>query len=227
MSHADAETLGRLHHLIIKSLVERGHPPVVDELSRELATDAAPWLDRLVAEHGVVLHPGTHEIWIAHPFSASPTAVWIDRGDRGWWAPCLWCALGIATLAAPRATIHTRFAGESEPAVLALADGTITPSVLVHFAYPARDAWRNVVHWCASVLPFRDRDQVVAWSTRHAIPHGDVVPIDRVMALARVWYGGHLDPAWRKWTGEEAKQIFAGVGLTGAHWALPSSGERF
>jgi len=219
-------SIGRVHHLIVRSFVDRGVAPSLAELSRELGSDAAPVLDELAAAHGVVLHPGTHEVWIAHPFSASPTAVWVDRGDRGWWAPCLWCALGIVTLAAPRATIHTRFGGEAEPCVLEIADA-IAPAISVHFAYPARDAWHNVVHWCASVLPFRDAAAVPIWCARHAIPRGDIVPGDRVLALARAWYGRHLDEDWRKWTTTEAQQIFASVGLTGAHWALPSSPERF
>ena len=215
-----SDAIGRLHHQIVKSFVDRGHPPRLGEL------DAAH-LDELAAAHGVVLHPGTRAIWIAHPFSASPTAVWVDRGDRGWWAPCLWCAFGIVTLAAPRATIHTRFGGESEPAVIEVADGVITPPVHVHFALPPREAWDNVVHWCATVLPFRDASDVDGWCARHAIPRGELVPIDQVQALARAWYGRHLDEDWRKWTTTEARAIFASVGLQAAHWALPSSGERF
>ena len=214
------EAIGHLHHLILRSFVDHGHAP-------RLGADAAPLLDELAAAHGVVLHPGTHEIWIAHPFSASPTAVWVDRGDRGWWAPCLWCAFGIVTLAAPRATIHTRFGGESEPAVIEVADGVITPAVSVHFALPPREAWNNVVHWCATVLPFRAPADVDAWCTRHAMPRGEIVPIDQVHALARAWYGRHLDERWRKWSTTEAREIFASVGLQAAHWALPSSGERF
>jgi hypothetical protein len=51
--------------------------------------------------------------------------------------------------------------------------------------------------------------------------------VDRVLALARRWYGDYLAPAWRKHTVSEARAIFAEVGLTGAHWELPESGARF
>jgi hypothetical protein len=83
------------HHQIIASFVEHGHPP------NDLDPAA---LDALAADHGVVLHPNSHRIWVAHPFSATPTATWVEDGARGWWAPCLWCALGIAALCAPAAT---------------------------------------------------------------------------------------------------------------------------
>jgi hypothetical protein len=54
-----------------------------------------------------------------------------------------------------------------------------------------------------------------------------VVPIARVLELARLWYGGHLAPDWCKWTVPEAQQIFSRVGLIGSHWDLPATGERF
>jgi hypothetical protein len=48
-----------------------------------------------------------------------------------------------------------------------------------------------------------------------------------VLALARRWYGGHLDPAWRKHTVAEAAANIGAVGLTGDHWQLPSGDGRF
>lgn len=213
----------RVHHEILQGFVERGHPPRLPE-------EAHPALRQLEAEHGVVLHPGTTEVWIAHPFSASPTAVWVERreADRGWWAPCLWCAMGVVALAASDATIHVRFGGEAE-AVAIRVDGAarVAPDACVHFPLPVRDAWNNVVHFCASVLPFRSEGDVAAWSQRHDLPRGAVVPLAQVLELARVWYGNHLAPDWRKWTVAEAQQIFTRVGLVGSHWQLSGAGERF
>jgi len=222
---------GRVHQRVIASFVERGRPPSLSELADELAAPAdavADALHRLEAEHGVVLHPGSTDVWIAHPFSASPTGVWVKGEARGWWAPCMWCALGVAVLAAPEATIHARHGGEAEPAVFTVEAATrISPAAVVHFPIPVRRAWDNVVHWCATVQPFRAAEDAAAWSARHGLAPGDAVPIDRVLALARVWYGRHLDPAWRKWTIEEARAMFAGAGLTSPIWDLPSASGRF
>lgn len=211
-----------VHHAIIDAFIEHGRPPA-------LPADAHPALHQLAADHGVVLHPGTTAIWIAHPFSASPTGVWVERSDgrRGWWAPCIWCAMGIVALAAPDAVIHARYGGEAEPAVIEVAAGKVLAETCVHFPIPARDAWANVVHWCATVLPFRSPADVPAWCERHALPHGDVVPIARALELGRVWYGNHRARDWRKWTTGEAQQIFASVGLAGPHWELPTSDDRF
>ena len=70
-------------------------------------------------------------------------------------------------------------------------------------------------------------EDAAAWSTRHGVALGDVVPIDRILALARVWYGRHLDPDWRKWTIDEARAMFTSVGLTSPTWDLPPADGRF
>jgi len=212
----------RVHHEILQGFVDRGHPPRLPE-------EAHPALRELEAAHGVVLHPGTTDVWVAHPFSASPTAVWVERrgADRGWWAPCLWCAMGVV-LAAPDATIHVRYGGEATAAAIQVDAGThVDSDACVHFPMPARDAWNNVIHYCATVLPFRTADDISAWSQRHDLPVGAAVPIAQVLALARVWYGGHLARDWRKWTSSEVQEIFTRVGLTGPHWHVPTTGERY
>jgi hypothetical protein len=216
---------------VLEAIVRRGYPPGLDELARALGIsrdEAAAALRRLHDGHGLVLHPGSTDIWIAHPFSASPTAVWVAAGERGWWAPCMWCAMGIVALAAPSATIHARYAGEHEAAAVEVREGEVSPGdLVVHFALPPRDAWRNVVHWCATVLPFRRAGDVTPWCERHGLPLGAIVPAAQVAALGRAWYGRHRDRDWRKWTVAEAQSIFEAVGLRGDFWRLPRSDEPF
>jgi len=222
---------GSVHHQVVATFVRSGYPPTVDDIAAALAVspelvEAA--LRRLHDGHGLVLHPDSAAVWIAHPFSASPTAVWVAAGARGWWAPCMWCATGIATLAAPTSTIHVRYAGERDEARIELRDGAAAASdLVVHFATPPREAWHNVVHWCATVLPFRRAEDVDGWCERHRLPRGAVVPIDQVVALGRAWYGRHLDADWRKWSVAEAQSIFDAVGLTGEFWRLPVSDRPF
>lgn len=120
---------GLVHQRILASFVDRGRPPSPEELADEIGAPAGvvgDALRRLEAEHGVVLHPGSADVWISHPFSASPTGVWVSDGGRGWWTSCLLCALGIA---APDAVIHARYGGEAEPAVFSIeAASTISPA---------------------------------------------------------------------------------------------------
>ena len=53
----------------------------------------------------------------------SPTAMWVQMGQRGWWAPCIWCALGIAALADDDVVIHSRIGGEAEDLDLHVSQG--------------------------------------------------------------------------------------------------------
>lgn len=205
-----------------------GSAPTAGEIAAamSLPVDAiAASLRRLSDGHGVVLHPGTTDVWIVHPFSLSPTATWVEASGRGWWAPCIWCATGIAALVAPDVIIHSRLGGEAEPVAIHL--GKHEAELVVHFPIPPRDAWNNVVHYCATVLPFRGEAEIDAWCARHRIPRGAAVPMSQVQLLGRVWYGRHLDRSWRKWTVVQARTIFEEVGLTDRFWHLPEETGRF
>lgn len=231
MTRKSASLPSRVHWAFVDPLRRTGRAATRAEVADRLhvgldAVDGA--LAELTATHGAVLHPHTGEPWVLHPFSTSPTAVWVDRGDIGWWAPCAWCAFGVAHLAGGDVAIHLRLGGESETITIHVVDGEVVEEDLwVHFSVPPRDAWDNVHHFCATVLPFRDRDEVAAWSARHGLAHGEAVPVRQANALGREWYARHADENWRKWTGSEAAEIFARVGLVGPFWALPVGDEAF
>jgi hypothetical protein len=174
------------------------------------------------------LHPGSLEIWIAHPFSTTPTLFWVENSRRGWWAPCIWCALGVAWLVDGPSRIHTTIGGQTEQIVIDFAAGSVRPrDLLAHFPIPVARAWDNVHRHCACTLVFRSREQIAAWCTAQSIPQGEIVPVEKVSALARLWYGGHLEKDWVKATAKQAAQRFASVGLLGEHWRVPGADERF
>jgi hypothetical protein len=50
---------------------------------------------------------------------------------------------------------------------------------------------------------------------------GEDVPVERLAALARDWYGDRLDPDWRPRDRAASQAILARHGLTGPFWALP------
>jgi hypothetical protein len=217
---------------MIRGLIDTGRGPSNPELERALGVDRSALvsiLRELEAAHGIVLHPDRPEPWVIHPFSLTPTATWVQGADRGWWAPCVWCGLGVAALAGGDVQLHTRFGGEQESAMIDVRDGAPVESghCVVHFAIPPARAWDNVHAHCAMLLPFRSPSDVDVWTMRHALPLGEVVPLAQVAALARRWYGGHADPQWRKWTVAEAQDIFASVGLTSTFWDLGAQVGRF
>src|SRR5581483_6199902 len=183
----------------------------------------------LAAIHGVVLHPHVCEPWIVHPFSLTPTLNWIESERASWWAPCVWCALGVAALAGGRVGIHTRFGAEGEALMIEVNDGVPedVENVFVHFAVPPARAWDNVHQHCSLVLPFHSADDVRGWCERHGQSMGEVVPLIQVARLARLWYGRHADPDWRKWSIAEAQDIFTQAGLTSGFWRLESRAGKF
>ena len=81
--------------------------------------------------------------------------------------------------------------------------------------------------FCACTLVFEDEAAVDAWCARHGIERGEVLPLERVDALARAWYGGYLAADWRKASAAEARELFASLGLDSPHWHVPAGDERF
>lgn len=190
-----------IHHYLIRGLIDDGFAPDIGRLQELVGAEAASVreaLERLEASHGIVCHPDCAAPWVIHPFSLSPAATWVQTSQRGWWAPCIWCALGVATLVGGSVVIHSRIGGEEEDLDLHVCDGFVREdSIVTHFAMPLRSAWDNVHHYCATVLPFRSEADVDVWSRR------------------------------RKWSIAQASEIFERVGLTGSFWALePDAGGK-
>lgn len=218
------QTLAKIHHELIATLVNTGTCPNRSELSIRLNMPVAEIeraLRSLAEARGVVLHPHVCEPWVVHPFSTTPTPHWVEGRGVSWWAPCLWCAFGIATLVGGQTRIHTRIAGEAEPLVIQVFDGHPAglEKVLVHFAIPPARAWDNVHQHCSMVLPFHSREDIASWCERHKLPRGEPVPLHRVARLAQAWYGTHGDLNWHKWTADEARHIFQAAGLVSAFWS--------
>ena len=146
-----------LHHAIIRSFLDRQRPPSHAELSERFgcSPDAVrAGLRALADDHGVVLHPHRDAVWVAHPFSAAPTACLVRAEGKTWWASCIWCALGLAHLAGGTATIEARHGGLGAPVGLRLEGGALLdPDHCVHFPIPMQRAWDNVHFTCAAEDP--------------------------------------------------------------------------
>jgi len=228
----DEAALARLHYELIDGLIEHGRCPSNAEVAGRIGVSAGEvegLLRDLASIHGVVLHPHVCAPWIIHPFSLTPTLNWI-AGDRGsWWAPCVWCALGVAVLVRGKTRIHTRFGAEVEPLSIEVEDGELVrgEGIWVHFAIPPSRAWDNVHQHCSLVLPFRTQADIERWCIRHGVPMGEPVRLTQVARLAKAWYGSHADPQWRKWSVAEAQEIFARVGLTSEFWELEAKAGKF
>ncbi|MEM9316608.1 MAG: organomercurial lyase, partial [Pseudomonadota bacterium] len=220
-----------LHFVIIDTFLQRGFAPTLDELAARFGVARGLMrkaLGELQDHHGVVLHPHSDEIWVAHPFSTVPTGFLVSSGGREWWGNCAWCSLGLAALVDAPATIRTS-PGYDRPTVeLRIVDGKLDRhDFVVHFPTPMARAWDNVIATCATMLVFDDEAHVDAWCAMHRMTRGDVQPIETVWNFAREWYGRHADPDWEKLSASEATEMFARHGLTGPIWSLPAQDGHF
>ena len=71
---------------------------------------------------------------------------------------------------------------------------------------------------------FRSEDEVDAWCAATGEPRGEALTLTRVWALAQAWYGDRLDPAFRGRTAAQAREVFAGLGLTSPFWQADRTG---
>ncbi|MFX1536403.1 MAG: alkylmercury lyase family protein [Promethearchaeota archaeon] len=221
----------KVHYTILKYIIDTGYAPDAPELSKQLkcaTKEIKDSLFRLADDHGVVLHPNNTKIWVIHPFSLWPTNFWVTSKKGSWWGNCAWCSLGIAAILKEDTRIATTIGAHNERVEIHIENGKVVESDLyVHFSIPVAQAWDNVIYYCGTVLIFQSEEQVDRWCTMHNMNKGVVLPIEKTWDLAKVWYGNHLAPDWKKWTTKEAQEIFTQLGLTDDFWKVPLSDERF
>ncbi|MEM7314346.1 MAG: alkylmercury lyase family protein [Planctomycetota bacterium] len=220
-----------LHSAIIGSFIEKGYAPNIDDLAALFELSRPEIVDALLAlqnYHGVVLHPKSNEIWIAHPFSAAPAGYVVRKGEREWWGSCAWCSFGVVTLLGGTASIHAMLGNTTQASTIRIEnDVLLDTDVVVHFPIDMSKAWDNVQYTCSMMMFFPSEKDVDDWCTNHNVRKGDVRPAQQIWDFSRDWYGSHASPDWRKWTAAEASRIFEKHGLSGAVWALDGSEERF
>jgi hypothetical protein len=68
------------------------------------------------------------------------------------------------------------------------------------------------------MLFFRSEERLHEWCAARGTTPGPVVSIDQLWGLASQWYGTRLQPSARRPGPAEMREIFAGLGLTGAFW---------
>jgi hypothetical protein len=220
-----------LHYQIISGILDNGFAPSIKALSDIFKTNedqVINALHELQSYHGVVLHPNEPKIWVIHPFSLAPTNFYVQSDKGQWWGNCAWCSLGIAALLKENVKITTNIGAETKQVEINIINGEIQEkNYFIHFPIPMKNAWDNVIYTCSNMLIFENAEQIESWALRHNIPQGDIQPIEKIWTFSKKWYGEHLNPAWTKWTVEEAKQIFMEFELDGKIWNLDDSKERF
>lgn len=84
MQVADAD----IRHFIYTTFAQTSHPPTRLETSERfgiLPVEVEQAYARLANAHHIALAPGTHEVWMAHPFSALPSDHVTEIGGKRYW----------------------------------------------------------------------------------------------------------------------------------------------
>jgi hypothetical protein len=209
---------------LTRLIARLGHAPSLEAIAEEAGSNAAevgPALERLHEAHALQLHPGSQRPWVVHPFALAPGSCWVATSSKGYWANCLYCALGIAAALRSDAIITTRFGGEADTVIYTVRDGELVdPQGIFHLSTPVTRWWDNVIFACSSFQPFRDEDEIDSWCLRHDLPRGAVMTMPQLWAFAREWYGHYLERPWKKRRPEEAAALFARHGLHGPFWSI-------
>lgn len=134
--------------LIYQTLVDTATAPGAEDLAYALGLSVvqiAESIDRLAADHAIALAPGTRNVWMAHPFSAVPTAYSVRTAHRTYWANCAWDALGIPALLGVDGEVSTQCADCGEALMLRVQHGEVEPGdAVVQFVVPPKRFWENV-----------------------------------------------------------------------------------
>ena len=133
---------------VYRGFVDEGAPPAVAAVAQQLgqAEDAVEAsFRRLEDAHVLVLAPGTANVWMAPPLSATPTSFRVETPRGSWWGNCVWDALGVPAMLGCDGTVSTFCPDCSQPMELRVEGGELRPAEgVAHFAVPARRWWENI-----------------------------------------------------------------------------------
>jgi hypothetical protein len=134
---------------IYSHLIATGRAPTVVETAEQLGRDAAE-VEReyieLAESRVITFAPSTRSIWMAHPFSATPTPYRVESGGITYWANCAWDALGIAAMLGRDTHCTCRCPDCAESIDLSVSGGAVGDDAVVHFVVAARRFWENVAY---------------------------------------------------------------------------------
>lgn len=148
-SERDPDLLDRhVRWAVYQHFREHGTAPTAAVLAQTAgrpASDVALSLTRLAEAHRLVLTPGSADIWMAHPFSAVPTAYPVETASQHYWANCAWDALGIPALLHVDSRTRTACPDCGEPLEIEVRNRAATSTgAAVHFAVGPRRFWDDI-----------------------------------------------------------------------------------
>jgi hypothetical protein len=133
---------------VYRHFLDEGSPPRVEDVAGALglaAGEVEASYRRLEASRVLVFAPGTLNVWMANPLSATPTPFRVETDRGSWWGTCVWDALGIPAMLGTDGTVSTFCPDCNQPFELRVEGQALQPvEGVAHFAVPARRWWENI-----------------------------------------------------------------------------------
>ena len=70
------------------------------------------------------------------------------------------------------------------------------------------------------MLLFRSEEWIDKWCKRYNLERREVLSLDQVWELSKLWYHDRLSVEYHGRTAEQAQEIFRQAGLTSAFWYI-------
>lgn len=229
MTDLTESSLASLRAMVCQTLADEGRAPSPRELARRLALDppqVLTGLRTLAQRHALVLTQDGDAIRMAHPFSAAPMAFVVTpadgHDDRRWWGGCAWDSFGISAALELDVLIDTACPACGARLQVAVGPHTPPPAELaVWFPRPAARWWDDVVATCTAIRLCCDTAHTQTWAQSTGQREGQIVPAERVWALAAPWYGDRLAPTYAPHSREHNQRLLSDLGLSSSFWQLP------
>jgi len=143
------DLIWQVRTFIYRAFAATTQPPDVQTVARHFQLSPqeveAVYLE-LDSRHAFFLEPGTLDIRIANPFSATPTDFVVEANGKRYWANCGWDALGIPAALHTDARVTAACAYSGEPIVFDIQNGRLAPTTaVVHFVVPFSRWYEDMV----------------------------------------------------------------------------------
>ena len=133
---------------IFRRFLEAATPPSVEDTAHGLdlsVEEARASYQRLAEARMIVLHPGTVDVWMAHPLSAVPTPFLVETGGRSYFGNCAWDGPGVLAMLHADGRVATRCPDCGELLDLVIVNGQLASAEgIIHYAVPARKWWDDI-----------------------------------------------------------------------------------
>ena len=70
------------------------------------------------------------------------------------------------------------------------------------------------------MLLFRSEEMVDRWCKRNRLEHGEVLTIDQIWELSKLWYHNRLSVDFHGRSVEQVAEVFKQAGLTSKFWYM-------